>query len=106
MYCPLCAAEYRRGFTECSDCHIALVATQAEANQVKTAQLSTDDGSVLNALRDSLADEKIPFRQRVAFRPLAVEPKPASEFRIDISAQDSVPAREILDQVTTVEPLD
>ena len=25
MYCPQCAAEYRPGFTECSDCHVTLV---------------------------------------------------------------------------------
>lgn len=25
MYCPLCRAEYRPGFTECSDCQVALV---------------------------------------------------------------------------------
>lgn len=24
MYCPQCRAEYRDGFTECSDCHIPL----------------------------------------------------------------------------------
>src|SRR5437588_254892 len=26
MYCPLCRAEYRVGFTECSDCRVPLVA--------------------------------------------------------------------------------
>jgi hypothetical protein len=25
MYCPKCRAEYREGFTNCSDCHIPLV---------------------------------------------------------------------------------
>ena len=24
MYCPECRCEYREGFTECSDCHVAL----------------------------------------------------------------------------------
>ena len=27
MFCPLCQAEYREGFTECSDCGVALVET-------------------------------------------------------------------------------
>jgi hypothetical protein len=27
MICPQCKAEYRQGFTECSDCHISLVAS-------------------------------------------------------------------------------
>jgi len=26
MYCPQCRVEYRDGFTECSDCHAALLA--------------------------------------------------------------------------------
>ena len=26
MYCPQCGVEYREGFTECSDCQVALVA--------------------------------------------------------------------------------
>ncbi len=25
MFCPQCRVEYREGFTECSDCHVALV---------------------------------------------------------------------------------
>ena len=24
MFCPICASEYRPGFSECSDCHVAL----------------------------------------------------------------------------------
>jgi len=26
MYCPQCGVEYREGFTECSDCHVRLLA--------------------------------------------------------------------------------
>ena len=26
MFCPKCGGEYREGFTECSDCHVALTA--------------------------------------------------------------------------------
>src|SRR6267378_4503323 len=31
MYCPQCKAEYRRGFTRCSDCEVGLVENYAEA---------------------------------------------------------------------------
>jgi hypothetical protein len=31
MYCPQCKAEYRQGFTRCSDCDVDLVDTYAEA---------------------------------------------------------------------------
>lgn len=30
-FCPLCQAEYGDGFTECSDCHVKLFASAAEA---------------------------------------------------------------------------
>ena len=39
MYCPLCKAEYRPGFTTCSDCHIALVSTEGDANSVPVDRL-------------------------------------------------------------------
>lgn len=64
MYCPLCQAEHRQGFTECSGCHIGLVATQEEANQIKTDRIRTYDGIVLNALLDCLKEGNIPFRSR------------------------------------------
>jgi hypothetical protein len=31
MFCPLCLSEYRDGFTECTDCHIRLVASREQA---------------------------------------------------------------------------
>ena len=30
MFCPLCKAEYREGFTQCSDCQVDLVESIAE----------------------------------------------------------------------------
>jgi hypothetical protein len=38
MYCPLCQAEYREGFAECSDCRVKLVASAAQARSA-AAQL-------------------------------------------------------------------
>jgi hypothetical protein len=32
MFCPLCLAEFRDGLTQCSDCHVMLVPTLAEAS--------------------------------------------------------------------------
>jgi hypothetical protein len=31
MYCPECRVEYREGFTECADCHVALLPGSAPA---------------------------------------------------------------------------
>jgi hypothetical protein len=42
MYCPLCGAEYRPGFTVCSDCQVALVPDPPRAG---SANASIDDTS-------------------------------------------------------------
>ena len=42
MFCPLCQAEFRPGFTECSDCHVPLVASFAEAS-IASARLWRGD---------------------------------------------------------------
>jgi len=42
MYCPLCGAEYRPGFTVCSDCQVALV---PDAPRDPSANPSIDDTS-------------------------------------------------------------
>jgi len=31
VFCPLCQSEFRDGFTECADCHVALVKSRAAA---------------------------------------------------------------------------
>ena len=35
MYCPNCLAEYRAGFTRCSDCEVPLVAALPESSLVQ-----------------------------------------------------------------------
>jgi hypothetical protein len=41
MYCPLCAAEYRPGFTVCSDCQVDLVPERAQETLSDAASDST-----------------------------------------------------------------
>jgi hypothetical protein len=33
VFCPLCKAEFRDGFTQCSDCHLPLVPTKEQAER-------------------------------------------------------------------------
>jgi hypothetical protein len=42
MFCPVCKAEYRPGFTECSDCQVALVDALPVAAAEQTSQAPTD----------------------------------------------------------------
>lgn len=71
MFCPVCKAEYRSGFTRCSDCDVALVDTLGAANASKAAltdpeeQLDTSlvwsgsDPQTFSAVRDALDWAKI-----------------------------------------------
>lgn len=36
MFCPVCKAEYRQGFTRCADCEVELVESAREAGRVET----------------------------------------------------------------------
>jgi hypothetical protein len=43
MFCPQCKAEYRAGFTQCSDCGVALVETLTAAGSAAVAQETKAD---------------------------------------------------------------
>jgi hypothetical protein len=61
VFCPLCKSEYRDGFTECSDCHILLLATEAEASAVPVEQIwKGDDRNRSNEILDALTGAAIP----------------------------------------------
>ena len=73
MYCPLCGAEYRPGFTVCSDCQVALVpdppgATSANASNDTSDEKSFalvwsgNDSRLHDEICEALDREKIPKR--------------------------------------------
>ena len=65
MFCPLCKAEYRQGFTQCSDCHIALVATLHEAQSVPVECLwDGSDRAECNRILTGLMNADIPYFSR------------------------------------------
>jgi hypothetical protein len=45
MYCPLCGAEYRLGFTVCSDCQVALVPDPTRAGSATASNDTSDEKS-------------------------------------------------------------
>ena len=69
MYCPQCRVEYREGFTECSDCHVALLAgtpppeppSRFDPSIGLVVVLETNDGIRLAMAKGLLEDAGIPF---------------------------------------------
>jgi hypothetical protein len=69
-YCPICKAEYRAGFRQCSDCLSDLVDSQAEA-EIRKAILLWEGISLskFDAIVAALRDANIPNRAKSAADP-------------------------------------
>jgi len=66
MFCPSCEAEYREGFTECSDCGVALVATlepkqREEIVEGLTPVMETGSTEELGEIVDRLEKAGVPY---------------------------------------------
>jgi hypothetical protein len=66
MFCPSCEAEYREGFTECSDCGVALVATldpkqREEIAEGLTPVMETGSTEELGEVVDRLEKAGVPY---------------------------------------------
>jgi len=67
MHCPQCRAEYRDGFSECSDCHVPLAPGLPPAPQTveHTVQLvtvlETSDPFLMNLAKATLEDAGIEY---------------------------------------------
>jgi len=65
MYCPQCGVEYRDGFTQCADCHVALVPVLAPAApepQVEPVMVfESSDRFAISLAKGSLEESGIPF---------------------------------------------
>ena len=69
MYCPQCRCEYRDGFTECSDCHVPLLAGTPPPEPVDrfdptldlVVVLETNDRIQLALAKGLLEEAGIPF---------------------------------------------
>lgn len=68
MYCPKCRAEYREGFTECSDCRVPLVwelppepEARGDPDLEWVTVLESNDPLVIGRAKDSLEEAGIPY---------------------------------------------
>ena len=60
MYCTLCTAEYREGFTECADCHVSLVPACEEAETGRLRLWKGDRQEKLNGILGALDESGLP----------------------------------------------
>jgi hypothetical protein len=60
MFCPLCQAEYREGFVQCSDCHIALTASFQDAQSSAALLWDGYKQSTLDMVLTALEDLGVP----------------------------------------------
>jgi hypothetical protein len=99
MFCPLCKSEYRTGFTECSDCHSKLVATESEANyQTATTLWKGFEKSRFEDLLSALQYANIPhrFAEHLKYRH---QSHSDYEYEVRILLSDNERAQKILGQM-------
>ena len=69
MFCPLCQSEFREGFAECSDCHVELVPSRAQATVAGVRLWKGDRQKDLDRILGALDRDQIPshFREIVNY---------------------------------------
>lgn len=114
MYCPQCRAEYREGFTECSDCKAPLLhgtpppeAPSAFDPTMDSVQvLETHDAIQLAMAKGLLEDAGIPFVLLGKITTLVndVDPFVQKNVRILAPRDRETEARELLDVLLNPDP--
>jgi hypothetical protein len=114
MFCPLCKAEFRQGFRQCSDCHVSLVWTASEAGSIPTECFwQGSDREEYNLVLSALAVAGIPnlSRELVKSQPWPwlsfflvrfMTPRPTYELKIWILQSDVDRARQATRKAETV----
>jgi hypothetical protein len=107
MYCPQCRTEYREGFTECSDCHVPLLAgtLPPEAPDPFDPKIGlvevveTQDSIQLAMVKGLLEDAGIPFLLLGQITGLVndVDPFLQKHVRVQVPADREAEARELLE---------
>jgi hypothetical protein len=106
VYCPHCGVEYRDGFTECADCHAALLAGAPPPEPASTFDpnldlvvlLETDDPVQLFLAKGLLEDADIPFfvLGQIATLIQDLDPFLHKRVRVQVPRDREAEARELL----------
>jgi|ERR1700722_496909 hypothetical protein len=115
MHCPQCLTEYRDGFKECADCHVALAPGSppnrpAEGHSVDLVSvLETSDPFVVNLGKATLEDAGIEYvlggddsaeRGLTGMTPMGAM---ATRFQVESARADE--ARELLEPLRNPQPI-
>jgi hypothetical protein len=123
MFCPQCRAEYRPGFTHCTDCDVALVEALPASKTEVCKTLPSGSLEILweghdLALFESLLDRLEPAGIHYFDQPLSIYPgmrrrdnfpvQPLMRFgyQVAVLSSDLVSARQILGRLREEEPQD
>ena len=109
MYCPQCRVEYRAGFTECSDCHIPLLAGAPPSEPAVHSTpllglvvvLETNDRLQLALAKGLLEDAGIPFFAlgQIATLVQDVDPFLHKWVRVQVPRDREAEAKELLESL-------
>jgi hypothetical protein len=121
MFCPQCRVEYRPGFTHCTDCHVDLVPSLAQAEQPTSSDgpggslqilWEGEDLALFEDLLDGLEAASIRYFDqplgiypgvRRAY-PFPVQPMARFGYQVAVLSSDLDRAREILGKLLEEEP--
>jgi hypothetical protein len=70
MFCPLCQSEYRDGFTQCSDCHLDLVASVEDVRSSAVRLWEGESQKDLDRILSALDARGIPCRWKEQVKPV------------------------------------
>jgi hypothetical protein len=106
VYCPECRTEYREGFTECADCHVALLAGAPaeppdpfDPGMELVVALEAENGVELAMAKGLLEEAGIPFFALGQITRLVndVDPFLNKRIRVQVPRDREAEAKELLE---------
>lgn len=123
MFCPQCHAEYRPGFTHCTDCDVPLVASLPGSEEASPPNNSSgsirtlwegEDLALHTTLLEHLKEAGIPFfNQPMGVfpgvrrgDPFPIQPMTRFGYQVAVLSSDLAAAKQILERLLEEEPQD